>query len=355
MNQNNDGILYYELRDEKGTVVARNGQLDILPNRFSTSPHDNFSEKGLRNIYRENSKGSIHLITDSNNDLFTGNKWIQRVCVVYLSLIPKFKQTEISQRQSFDAIIRRFAHNLIKFQKRFKDNFDRLISEKSRARPYLEFKDEVKRRIEENVSSAANDVCQMSHRALDLDAQIETLRIIGGYADNTGTFLPTNIKKAMYRLTNPFVDELKENNIIIDVKIDNNSSAINKINIIHSLFNASIWQIFDNICKYTLHDTIIEITADLDSKNKRMIIEMISVSIEEDELETIFLENRQGKNVKQKDKSGIAQDGTGIGLFIVKKALGFMKANIKVTNKGFVKEENGYPYSKHAFEIEFHV
>ncbi|MGB8815660.1 MAG: ATP-binding protein [Minisyncoccia bacterium] len=351
MDQNNEGIIFYELCNDKGVVVARNGQLDTLPEVFSNKPNENFSEKGLKSVYRKNMHGSIYVIFNKESELFQGNKAIQRACDIYLSLIPKFKQIELSQRQHFDVIIRRFSHNLIKFQKRFKDNFNRLISDKARARSYSDFKDEVKRRIEENTSIAADDICQMSHRAIDLDAQIETLRIIGGYADNTGSLLPTDIAKAMYRLSNPFVDELIKRNIEIIINIKD--SEHNKVKVVHSLFNAAIWQLFDNVCKYTLSDTDVEITASLESEPKKLMISMVSISIDEDEKEAIFSEYKQGRNVKKGMKSEINKESSGIGLFIVRQALNYTKAKISVSNDGFVKEENGYPYSRHTFEIEF--
>lgn len=355
MEQDNDGILYLELRDEKGNQVYLRGRLDDYPKKLTTCSTENFTEKGFRNAYRKNNKGSIHLITDNNHSLFQGNKSIQRACNIYLNLIPKFKQLEKSHHQSFDAIIRRFSHNLIKFQKRFKENFNRLVVDKARGHPYAEFKEDVKKRIETDINSAADDVCQMSHRAVDLDAQIETLRIIGGYADNTGAFLPTNLKKAMYRLTNPFVDELKKKNVKIIINIDETISSQSKVDVIHSLFNAAIWQIFDNASKYSLKDTDIEIKADLEGNHKKMYISMVSVSIEDDEREMIFLEGKQGKHVKkdQNQKPSISDDGSGIGLFIVRKALNFMRAKVCVINNGFVMNSNGYPYSRHSFIIEF--
>ena len=81
---------------------------------------------------------------------------------------------------------------------------------------------------------------------------------------------------------------------------------------------------------------------------------MVSVTIEASETENIFQENRQGINVtKNDDATGISQGGTGIGLYIVRKALSLMKAKIKVQNNGHVITKNGVPYSKHTFEIEF--
>lgn len=348
-----EDIILFELWNEKGDLVVRNGRLDLLPEEFAARTKDNFTIKGFRNAYRANAEGSVRIVVSEKNKFFQGTASIQRACIIYLSFIPKLKQIETSQRQSFDAIIRRFSHNLIKFQTRFKDNFSRLISDKSRARSYADFKGEVERRILENTSVAAHDVCQMSHRAIDLDAQIETLRIIGGYADNTGTFLATDLKRAMYRLTNPFVDELSKRKIGINIDIDSALSANNKINVVHSLFNAAIWQLLDNICKYSLSDSTINITAELNSKTKKMMISMISICIDEDELEKVFLENYQGRHVKKENEDGIGKGGTGIGMFIVRKALSFMRAKIKISNEGFEKELNGHSFCRYAFTVEF--
>ncbi len=348
-----EDIIFFELWNEKGDIISRSGRLDLLPEEFILNPQKNFKAGGFRNAYRTNSQGSVRIVIDEKNKLFQGIASIQRACVIYLSFIPKLKQIQMSQRQSFDAIIRRFSHNLIKFQKRFKDNFSRLISDKSRARSYADFKNEVEKRIKGNTSVAADDVCQMSHRAIDLDAQIETLRIIGGYADNTGTLLSTDIKKAMYRLTNPFLDELSKRKIDISIDIENITSANNKVSVVHSLFNAAIWQLLDNASKYVLSNSIIEITADLNSKPKKVMIKMISICIDEDEYEEIFKETYQGRHVKKNEETGIGKDGNGIGMFIVRKALGFMKSKINVVNLGFVKEENGYKYCTHVFTLEF--
>ncbi len=350
---NKEDIIFFELWNENGDSVCRSGRLDLLPEEFTLRPQDNFKTEGFRNAYRSNAQGSVRIIVSEKNKFFQGTASIQRACSIYLSLLPKLKQIEASQRQSFDTIIRRFSHNLIKFQKRFKDNFSRLISDKSRARPYNEFKIEVERRMVENTSVAANDICQMSHRAIDLDAQIETLRIIGGYADNTGTFLATDLKRAMYRLTNPFVDELAKKQITININIDSSMSANNKINVVHSLFNAAIWQLLDNASKYVLNNSTIEITAELNPKSKKMMFSMISICINEDEYEKIFQENYQGRDVKKDGETEIGKEGTGIGMFIVRRALGFMKAKINVVNMGFEKELSGHKYCKHVFTIEF--
>jgi signal transduction histidine kinase len=73
---------------------------------------------------------------------------------------------------------------------------------------------------------------------------------------------------------------------------------------------------------------------------------MVSISIDPDEEEAIFIENIRGKNVKD-------SDGTGIGMYIAKKALKFMKANIYARNNGHLCEIEGIKYSRNVFTIEF--
>ena len=171
-----NAVQFYELWDHLGESIACYGNLDNLDSTFHSNFNENFHKGKVRNVYRETDVGAVRVITSVDDPNFSTSRAAQRSCEIYLSLIPHLKQIYQGHRQRFDVIIRRFAHNLIKFQTRFKDNFLRLISDASRSRAYTEFQNEVKRRIESNTSVAAEDICQLSHRAVDLDAQIETLR-----------------------------------------------------------------------------------------------------------------------------------------------------------------------------------
>lgn len=347
MVKNND-VIGFHLWNASGEIIASHGEIDKLSPSFRLRFSENFHEGELRNIYRKTDEGAVQIIAGENSLLFQGNKSITRTCSVYLSFIPYFKQIRTSNRQHFDSIIRRFAHNLIKFQTRFKGNFARLISDTARERTFAEFQEEVKRRIESNTNIAAQDVCQMSHRAVDLDAQIETLRIISGYADSPSknNKIKVNLQKTIFRLVNPFVEELRGRKIEVEVIIPPVVSGDDKVFVDPGLFNAAIWQLLDNASKYVLEGTNISISATLNSNPKKLELEMISVCIDTDELESIFLEGTKGRHSGKKGESGI-------GLFIVRKVLNLMGSKIHVQNQGFEKDNDGFPYCKHRFIIEF--
>ncbi|MDD4902774.1 MAG: ATP-binding protein [Patescibacteria group bacterium] len=346
--QEETGVILFELWDSEDKLVGHTGELDQFPQSFITKAEENFRENGFRNIYRKTDQGSVRLIVRDDDQTFQGTKWVNRGCQIYLSLIPQLKQLEKSQRQHFDSIIKRFAHNLIKFQIRFKGNFSRLISDNARSRPFSEFQEEVKRMIESNTSIAAQDVCQISHRAVDLDAQIETLGIISGYADvsSAENKIKVSLQKTIYRLVNPFVDELRGRGIIINNSIPSVVTGEDKVLVDPTLLNAAVWQLLDNISKYARDNSQIDITADLRALPQKLEFSMISVRIDEDEKELIFLERKKGRHAKGKAENGI-------GLFIVKKALSLMGAKIYALSEGEDKDYKDFKYSKNRFVIEF--
>lgn len=343
-----DGIVFFQIWDSKGRVIARYGEENKLPFNFQLKVVENFREGGLQNVYRKNADGAVQLVIQEESHMFQGAAARTRACSIYLSLIPKLKQIEQSQRQHFDAIIQRFAHNLIKLQARFKANFSRLISDAARGRPYSELKEEVGRRIEGNLDSAADDVLQMAHRTVDLDAQIETLRIISGFAEESAPSDPirVDLQKAMFRITHPFFKEFRDKDVNINVNIQSATSGSEKVQVIPQFFSAAMWQLFDNASKYVKSGTTIEITASLNTRPQKMEIAMTSVCIDEDETELIFLEGKTGRHSGKKS-------GSGIGMFIVRKALGLMGARISVKNESEVGVFDKFKYCKHRFTIEF--
>lgn len=347
MDKNNKTI-FFQLWDMADKEVASLGEIGKLPLIFQQKIRENFREGNLRNIFRKNSNGSVRLVIMGDNPLFQGVKGVTRICEVYLSLIPSLKKVGDSHRNRFDSIIKRFAHNLVKFQTRFKGNFGRLISDGARSRPFSEFKEEVKRRIIANTDLAAVDVCQISHRASDLDAQIETLRVISGYADTLidSSIIRADLKKTIFRLTNPFFDEFKKRNIEIIITIPQIKHGDEKVSVEPGLFNAAMWQLLDNASKYALSGENIEITAKLDETPKKLEIKMVSICIDNDEKDKIFLEGSKGRNAGNKAEHGI-------GLFITRKALALMGAKIYVVNGDFVSDSQGFKYCKNNFTIEF--
>lgn len=345
MLHDDQNIIGFDLWDATGKWIAGERFKDTLPRELEDRTQENFTIGGYRNIYRTNTFGSVRIIESEDSQLFPGTKNATRAANIYLSLIPSIKKIEQGHRQRFDSIISRFAHNLTKLGVRFKSNFSTLISDKARSRPFSEFQDEVRKRIEANTSLAARDVCQIAHRSTDLDAQIEALRVISGYATKPAdeSLIKVDLAKTLFRLSNPFVPELDKRSISLTIDIP---VGAEKVMVDPMLLNAAIWQLLDNASKYVRKGSEIRFSGDTSANPQSLTISMCSVCIDPSEIENVFLEGTKGKHSGRLGEHGI-------GLFIVRKALQLMGAKIYILNNGHVCFEDDFPYCQQSFVITF--
>jgi light-regulated signal transduction histidine kinase (bacteriophytochrome) len=317
-------MIYFEIRNKEGRILASN--LDSCPvlDYFLGNEGENLAQKDARNVIRNNISGEVRLIIHDDKELLNSSKGMARLASVYLSLIPQFEVIEQRQRQHFDLIIDRFAHNLVDINRKIKSHLERLASDNLREENFQEFKEKVEERIKNNTSSAANDICQIAHRATDLEAQIAGLRVISGLAEKIApSLIDVNVLRAARRLIQPFLNELEKKEIKIELKINPEQAKLYKVRIDPQLFNVAMSQLFNNFGKYVLPKSDVCINAEFNDKECILNISMISVFIEPSEINKIFQEKFKGEHAKK-------MPGNGIGLFLAKRALRIMKGDIEV-------------------------
>lgn len=343
-------MIYYEVKNKSGRTIASNIKDCPVLDQFIGKETESVKFKNSRNVYRENETGKVRLIIVNENDFQASNRLVNRVLNVYFDLIPEFKKLENSHRQYFDTIIDRFAHNLIKVTQRLKAHLTRLapdsVGEKSAT--YVDFKSEVERRLKGNTFLAADDICQISNRITDLDAQIEGLRIICGFADRVKpSFVNSSISRAIIRLYHPFLKEFEKKSIKINLQIPQKISDENKVRLDYQLFSVIMWQFFDNAIKYARPNSEIIFKAELDKDPKVLYCEMTSLLIEQDEIDKVFQEKYKGKNAKD-------ITGDGIGMFMIKRALDLMGASLIIEpDIKTLENYNDKKYCKNLFTFKF--
>lgn len=343
-------MIYYEIRNTADKILA--GDIENCPvlNLFTGKECENIQVGKNRNVYRKVSDGSVRIVITDDDAICRSNRQRELMINVYLSLLPSFKEIERRNRQYFDWILGRFTHNLIKIQSSLKSQLQRLASDSAKAQSnYSSFKNEVERRIKGNTSSAAEDLCQVSNRLVDLDAQITGLRVISGLAEKIKpSYVNANINTLLSRLTHPFAKDFSKLNVTIVNKVPNDTADKNKIRIDWQLFNFAMWHFFDNATKYTHPNSEIVFTASLQEKDiKTLRCEMLSLKIEKEESDKIYMEKYRGVNAKK-------IQGEGIGMFMTKKALNLMKATIEVQpDHSTCIDHNGSVYCKNTWIFTF--
>jgi signal transduction histidine kinase len=343
-------MIYYEVKNERDRVLASSLEScppDVLT-LFENKKGENIRVKNVRNVIRTSENGSVRLLIVDDKELKNSNRGVERVADVYLSLIPEFRKISQGQRQHFDLIVKRFIHNLVDVQKRFKGHLQRLVPYEARERSYDGFVKGIEDRIKGDTRAAADDFGQVAQRATDFDAQFAGLRVISGLAEETRpSLIRINIRKAMFRFQQPFGKEFKEKKVRFNVQIDPEQAERNRLELDPDLLNIALSQFFHNTLKYVRPDSDVTVTANFSDDACGVQIAMRSACIDEDEVDKIFNERYKGRH------SG-NMAGEGIGMFLVRKALRIMGADIRVApeSKSTAKIDD-QTYCNNKFILDF--
>lgn len=143
---------------------------------------------------------------------------------------------------------------------------------------------------------------------------------------------------------NPFWLDLVENNVNIVI-----SPCNDRILLDYKTISVALSHIFDNTAKYIMPKSDFTIKFDKSIDTIMISFDMISVKVEENELEKLFEENVSGKWAEECKLSG-----DGIGMYMVNKLIKLNKGKINFkrdVNKFLRTNLNGIPYENNIIEI----
>jgi hypothetical protein len=152
------------------------------------------------------------------------------------------------------------------------------------------------------------------------------------------------VHKVILAVFNSFWYELIQNGVKIDIKKSNEKFVID-----YDSVSAALAHLIDNTVKYIAQDTDLTVYIYREERGVVLDFEMISMYIYPDEIEKIFEEGYSGRVPKN-----IGTNGSGIGLYMIKKLLSLNGADIEiiVDHKGLISINN-ILYSKNIVKIVF--
>ncbi len=317
-------MIYFEIKEKTSNkLVASNLDQcsESVIDLFAGKELENVTIDNVRNVVRSNDEYEVRLLLVDDDELNAGKKGVSRIANVLLSLIPAFQKMERRHKQRSETIMGRFIHNLVDLDKKLKGHLQQLAPDNVRDREFDRFVEEVEQRIKSNPRDAALAICRISHRATDLEAQIAGLRVI---AEKTGpSLVDVKLQRTLHRLMQLSLTELTKKNIKVNNQIDASVESRHRVRIDPQLLNVALSQFFANAAKYTCEGTELTITASFSDRMCDISVQMVSRKIEPHEIDKIFDELYKGEHARD-------EDGSGIGLFITKKALKIMKGDIQV-------------------------
>ncbi len=153
------------------------------------------------------------------------------------------------------------------------------------------------------------------------------------------------VHKVILAVFNSFWYELIQNGVKIDIKKSHEKFIID-----YDSVSAALAHLIDNAVKYIAPDTDLTVCIYRENRGVVLDFEMISMYIYEDEIEEIFEEGYSGRIPKS-----IGANGSGIGLYMIKKLLALNGAEIEViAGQKDLITINSVSYSKNIIKIIFY-
>lgn len=211
-----------------------------------------------------------------------------------------------------------------------------------RGNTYEEQKGNIQKIINNDLVEAADLVCYLNKRTIDIESHIEIFDLLYNEDFNIKTLKqkPVNIYKVLQNIIAPFYDDLGEKDVHIKFDIDDNFAKKNLIWLNYKIFKMALHNFFDNAVKYSEPSTTINVSICVVDGLIQIVIEMMSCRIDKSEIDKIFEEGYSGRKSMSK--------GDGIGMYVMKKCLEKIDMSIKVEP---IHSEGDKQYTKNRFII----
>jgi len=285
-------MIFHEVRDTQGKIVSSNLENCSFCKKFKNEESENTVIGDHRNVFRSFDNGSVRLISENNNELISSTRARERTACAFRELIPILSRLKENDDLRYSIL----SHNLT----------------------------ETHANLQGEIGTIIDDELLQGTTQLDLSLR--------------------NIKQVLLSLSYPFYKDLGAKRILFSIDFTEGFAEENLAMIDYNFFNVAIHHFMNNVVKYCKYNSSVSVNLLLNPL--RLEFSMLSVHIDNMELDKIFNLNYSGKNV-----GNLA--GSGIGMFMTKKALLLMNSDIKIIpgSENGLDNYTGLPYSNNVFII----
>lgn len=297
-------MILFSKKNSKGIIVATNINDDNL-----------LKNKKVKEF--ETSSGILMISTD-DTDLLKSSKVFKRVgesCALAFDLMHK----------NFIDQFTAHSHTLKKIQGQLSQKIEGLLSSQlyALAKSYDEQKQVVLEKITTNPEEVADNLIYLHKRIFELGAHMSSFEILHMGEQLSLDVKKHNLRRLLINVLHGFEDRLEESLVKPSFKFEDEDAEECKMEADYKTINAAFYNFFDNAVKYAKPDSQIRFYLKNDDNEFKLIITMKSLRIDQDELEKVFELGYRSRNC-------INKDGSGIGMFVVNKALQLNKFNIEI-------------------------
>ena len=310
-------MIYFEIRQKGGEIIASNIQECSHLSLFKENRDKTIPVKNLKSATGEYDSVSVWLIVENEVDLLRSSKLFKKTMKIYANLSHDFFEYYFSK-------IRVHSHTLRSIQGKMKQKIDGLASKKDfHGKDYAESKGNIAKKIELNIDKTADTICYLNKRITEIDAHIEGFDVLYMGDEQDINLGEVNIKKVLLSVYAPFLADFSKNGVDVNFMVKDDYAEANRIRLDYKMFNLALCNFFDNAIKYSKPYLPIQITFTKNSNLFVLEISMMSLRVDDDELNLIFDEGYSGRHATH-------DAGDGIGMSVMRKALNLTRMKIEI-------------------------
>ncbi len=240
------------------------------------------------------------------------------------------------------------SHTLKKIQGQLRQKIDGIIEHPllGQAENYEQRKQLIISAISAKPEVVADTLIYLQKRVFELGAHMSSFEILHMGEQININKSRHNIRRLILNVWHGFDQIFEEKRIKYHFYFEDGVAEENKCLLDYKTINAALYNIFDNAAKYSMPGSEVRFYYDIHDGNLCLKISTLSLPIEADELPRLCDLGFRGRNC-----SGI--EGSGVGLYIVKKALDLndLRLSIRIEDQSG-REYEGRLYKENIFEIK---
>lgn len=340
----------YHVLDKDGSVLMSNIELSALdivlnfPEGRSILYSCPMHRKTCRCGKLTTKHGVVYLCM--NSEINSKRIFKDRLSSINFSL-ENLLQYKNQMLQDRDEQLKTLRHNLIELNGHAIQALYKLIPQEKLGKGTISQKETISRIIEANKQEAAETILKLMKIEALVKTEFLIEKFLNGSASKEATRFSCHlIEKVFYLAYSIFTADFEEK----EIKVTFKSSEVRAL-IDYETVITGVRQIFNNIVKYSCPGSGLTISFLEDSDRIRVVFDMITLKVDEDENEKIFESGYSGRLAIQLGKAG-----NGIGLFVAKKCFDFNEAIIVFSNNVREKDEvnrMGICYQNNQISISF--
>lgn len=289
----------------------------------------------------KNAKGTTFLCDKTKTTKLFREKIEVLSCAFYDLIIPR-KQYEIEAKQFEQQRVNRLIHNLTSLNAHNIQEIDDFIPQELLASNYQDLLKYIQDQIKKDSKNAALMFLRIAKHNVHMKSEFSIYKKLDRLdAALEPTMNP--IRKVLLNVLHTFFIDFTNQSIYVYV-----AEFKGRVYIDYESIQVALYHLIENATKYTMSNTKVEITFEERFEEIDVQFKMLSLFIEDEEIEKIFIEGYSGKVAKE-----CKLNGDGIGMWQIKRMMELNKGRIKFENGKDITEARGKKFATNRIILTF--